>query len=345
MLLHRTLCVVTLSLLVLAGCGGKEHAKTIITVYSPHGKPILPECEALFEQAHPDIDVQWLDMGAQDVLDRVRSERANPQGDVWWGAPSTNFIEAANDGLLAPYRPSWADRTRPEFQDPQDRWYGAAQLLPIIAYNNQALTQEQAPQDWDELLDPTWRGKIVIRYPLASGTMRTIFSAMIWRFYQETGTPDRGYEWLRRLDANTKEYAADPNLMFQKLARREGIVTLWLMSDIMLQVERYQYPFGFVVPKSGVPVLTDGIALIANSKHPEAARTFYEFVTSVESMALQAKQYARIPTRSDIPKDRLPPWMAQLEVKPIEVDWTAFSKNSRAWMKYWDENIKDKGKR
>ncbi|MBI4551125.1 MAG: extracellular solute-binding protein, partial [Candidatus Latescibacteria bacterium] len=251
--IRRTVCAVILAFIALMGCGKTERGKTVVTIYSPHGKPILPESEELFEKAHPDIDVQWLDMGAQDALDRVRSERANPQGDVWWGAPSTNFIEAANDGLLAPYTPSWAAQTRPEFKDPQDRWYGTAQLLPIIAYNTQVLTNEQAPQDWDDLLDPRWRGKIVIRYPLASGTMRTIFSAMIWRFYKETGKPDQGYAWLRSLDANTKEYAADPTLMFQKLARREGVVTLWLMSDIMLQVERYHYPFGFVVPKSGTP--------------------------------------------------------------------------------------------
>ena len=62
------------------GCGGGDPDKRIVTVYSPHGKPILPDFEKLFEAVHPDVDVRWLDMGSQDVLDRVRSERANPQG-------------------------------------------------------------------------------------------------------------------------------------------------------------------------------------------------------------------------------------------------------------------------
>lgn len=329
--------------IALMGCGGAQSDKTIVTVYSPHGKPILPDFEKRFEAANPAIDVQWLDMGAQDVLDRVRSERTNPQGDVWWGAPATNFIQAADEGLLAAYRPTWADKINPEFHDPQDRWYGTAQLIPVIAFNNQELTEETAPQDWDELLDPKWKDKIVIRYPLASGTIRTAFAGLIWRFYKDTQSPAQGYEWLKKLDANTKDYAADPNMMFQKLARKEAILTIWLMSDIMLQVDRYQYPFGFVTPKSGAPILTDGIALIANGKHPAEAKRFYEFVTSLDNTIVQAAEYYRIPARNDIPKEKLPSWMANLNIAPFDVDWKVFSEQSKEWMKYWDEQIKDKG--
>ena len=61
-------------------------------------------------KAHPDVDVQWVDMGSQDVLDRLRSERTNPQADVWFGAPAETFARAANEGLLEAYRPSWASR-------------------------------------------------------------------------------------------------------------------------------------------------------------------------------------------------------------------------------------------
>lgn len=343
MFVLRLKCLVVLCLTFFIGCADTGPEKTIVTVYSPHGKPILPEFENLFEAAHPTIDVQWLDMGSQDVLDRVRSERENPQGDVWWGAPATNFIEAADEGLLLPYRPTWADQLKPDFKDPEDRWYGTAQLIPVIAYNNQELTEETAPQDWDDLLDSEWKDKIIIRYPLASGTMRTAFSGMIWRFYKDTTSPDQGYDWLMKLDANTKNYAADPNMMFQKLARKEGIVSIWLMNDIMLQVDRYEYPFGFIVPKSGAPILTDGIGLIANSKNPEAGKLFYEFVTNIDHTVLQATEYYRIPTRNDIPKDRLPAWMANLDITPFEVDWKVFSEQSKAWMKYWDEKIKDNG--
>jgi len=82
--------------LTLAACGGGD-GRTALVVYSPHGSDMLEAFEKRFEQAHPDVDVQAVDMGSQEVLDRLRSERANPQADVWWGAPANTFEDAARD--------------------------------------------------------------------------------------------------------------------------------------------------------------------------------------------------------------------------------------------------------
>jgi len=71
--------------------------KTPLVVYSPHGNVLLGLIERQFEAAHPDVDVRWLDMGSQEVLDRLRAERSNPQADVWFGGPSTIFARGARD--------------------------------------------------------------------------------------------------------------------------------------------------------------------------------------------------------------------------------------------------------
>jgi len=314
-----------------------------VVIYSPHGKDMLSEFEALFEKHHPAVDVQWLDMGSQDILDRVRSERSNPQGDVWWGAPSTMFITAAKEGLLQPYRPSWWDRVEATARDSQDLWFGTFLTPEVIAFNTQVLTRETAPQDWDALLDPRWKGKIILRYPLASGTMRAVFSAMIWRFYHKTGRPDEGYHWLLRLDANTKGYAANPTLLYLRLARREALLTIWNLPDIVLQRELYNYPFDYVIPASGTPLLTEGIAIIAGAKHPKAAKAFYEFVTTLGAFTIQANKYYRIPTRKDIPREALPLWMTREPIPAMDIDWQVFAEKSAEWMRYWDENIKGRG--
>jgi len=83
---------------VLSACGGE--GGQVIVVYSPHGREMLEAFERRFEELHPGVDVQWVDMGSQEVLDRIRSERANPQADVWWGAPAHMFEDAAAEGLL-----------------------------------------------------------------------------------------------------------------------------------------------------------------------------------------------------------------------------------------------------
>src|SRR6476646_7472645 len=96
------------ALLVLVAACRKGDARTVLTVYSPHGKELLEYYEQGFEAAHPDVDVQWVDMGSQEVLDRLRAEKANPQADVWFGAPAAMFAHAASEGLLVAYTPTWA---------------------------------------------------------------------------------------------------------------------------------------------------------------------------------------------------------------------------------------------
>lgn len=339
----KLLIFLTTVILVFTGCGDRSKSAKTVIVYSPHGGDILAQFEKLFEEKHPGIDVRWIDMGSQDVLDRIRSERENPQGDIWWGAPSTMFMSAAKEGLLQPYKPSWASAVDVAYKDASDLWYGTFLTPEVIGYNNQRLKAAEVPQDWDDLLKPEWKDKIIIRYPLGSGTMRAIYSAMIWRFFKDTREPKQGYDWLLKFDANTKEYAASPTMMQQKLARGEGLLTVWNMPDIVFQAEVKGYPFGYVIPKSGTPIVTDGIAIIAKCKHPEQAKLYYEFVNSIDSMIILAKQHYRIPARNDIPRESLPKWITETEIRPMDIDWQVFSQKSDEWMKYWEQNIKDKG--
>ena len=59
----RTLfAVVALAASSIAGaCGGSDSNKTVLTVYSPHGKELLEHYALGFEKANPGVDVQWLD--------------------------------------------------------------------------------------------------------------------------------------------------------------------------------------------------------------------------------------------------------------------------------------------
>jgi iron(III) transport system substrate-binding protein len=200
------------------------------------------------------------------------------------------------------------------------------------------LKPPDVPQDWDDMLHPKWKGKIILRDPPSSGTLRTIFSAMILRAMGPDKKPEPGYDWLRKLDANTKEYAADQALMITKLGNQEAILTLWNMPDIELQ--RLKWPLAYVIPKSGTPVLTDAIAIVKGTKHRKEAETFYEFVSTPESLAAAAKEFYRIPSRNDIPKETLPEWMRSLEIPQMKMDWELVETKSQEWMDYWDSHIR-----
>lgn len=339
-----SIATIIVFIIMLLGCGNKANSKKVVVVYSPHGVDIMTQFEKLFEAKYPKIDVQWIDIGSQDILDRIRSERENPQCDIWWGAPSTSFMSAVKDGLLQKYTPSWSNAIDPRYKDPNDLWFGTFLTPEVIGYNSHLVKESEIPKDWDELLSPKWKDKIIIRYPLASGTMRTIFSAMIWRYYKDSHDPNKGYEWLLKLDANTKEYASSPTMMQQKIARGEGLITVWNMPDMVFQASAKNYPFGYVIPKSGTPIVTEGIAIVANCKHSDEAKLYYDFVNTQESLVILAKDHYRIPARNGIPKNLLPKWITDASIIPMDIDWEVFSQKSDEWMKYWEQNIKNKGK-
>ncbi len=320
----------------LAGCRGGDD-RTRLVVYSPHGRDLLQAYEDAFEAAHPDVDVQWLDMGSQSVLERIRTERGNPQASVWWGAPQTLFMEAAADSLLMPFSPSFAGALPADARDPGGAWYGTFLTPEGLLYNTAAVDTAAVPKDWDALLDPAWRGRLLIRSPLESGTMRTLWGAMILR----QPTVEDGYRWLARLDENTKGYAADPTQLYLRIARGEADLTLWNLPDTYLQAQTQ--PFGFAAPASGTVILVDAVAIPAGAPQPGVAQEFIEFVTSPAALIDQARRFHRIPARTDVPRDSLPDWMAADAFTPLPLDWARMAAEGSAWMQVWDEQIKGRG--
>ncbi len=339
-ILH-SLPALALLLPFVVSCGGDGGRKPLV-VYSPHGRDLLTLMEKSFEARNPDVDVRWLDMGSQEVYDRVRSEAANPQADVWYGGPQQIFVRGAEDGLLAPYRPQWAGAVPETSRGPQDLYFASYRTAPVLVYNTQAVKREEAPADWDDLLDPKWKGKILIRDPLASGTMRTLYGMILARSAQETGNPERGWEWLRRFDVQTKEYVQNPALLMEKLNRREGLITVWELTDMLWQAKRGA-PLGYRFAASGAPVIDDSLGLVKGARHPEEAKAFIEFVGSIEGQELAARDAFRLPARTDIPPERLPRWAQDVlkELKPADVNWDLIAKNGQEWMATWDRTVRN----
>ena len=339
--MRNRLLAVLMLVTLFAGCGD---GRTPVVLYSPHGRDLLVLLEKEYERLNPTVDVRWLDMGSQEVYDRIRSEAANPQADVWFGGPDTIFMRGAADGLLQASRPSWADAVPATSRDASDLYFGLYRAVPLLIYNSAAVSAEDAPRDWEDLLDPRWKGKIVIRDPLASGTMRTAFGKVLADSVAATGNEQAGFDWLRRLDAQTKEYTVNPALLFEKIVRQEGLVSIWELTDMLFQRERGA-PFGYNFPTSGSPVIDDSIGLVANARHPEAARAFIDWVGSEDALLLAADQAFRLPARTDLARERLPQWAREAldEIVTAEVDWELIAERGQEWMARWDREVRGKG--
>jgi iron(III) transport system substrate-binding protein len=327
----RRILLSALALVLMAGCSTKQ----TVVVYSPHGPEMLKDAEARFEAANPGVDVQWLDLPSQEVYNRIGAERGRPHADIWWGATSSMFIQAANEDLLEAYKPTWASAVEAAYKDPQDRWYGMFRSPLAILFNTRKYTKEQVPQTWDALLDPQWKGKITLREPLPSGTLRVFIGAMILRAPNE----DAGIDWLKRLHTQTESYMEQPQLLFDHIKRNPELISVWLAPDAVLQRELNGYPFDYVIP-AGTPVTTDGIAVVKNAPHPELARKFYEFVTSPEMLSHQAQKFGKMPARNDLDPKSLPAWMVQEKIDPMPIDWQQFSAKEGDWMNRWAREVR-----
>lgn len=332
-----------LSVVGLGACGGD--GRTPLVLYSPHGPDQLGALERAFEARNPDIDVRWLDMGSQDVFDRLRSERANPQADVWFGGPTTIFDRGIADSLLQPYRPEWAGRVGPRGVGPGDLYWPVYRTPAVIAFNATAVPRDSAPRDWDDMLLPKWRDQVLIRDPMASGTMRAIWGFVIYRGIQAGGDTAQGMAWLRKLDGQTRAYVLSPLLLTEKLARQEGLVTLWDLPDVLIDRAR-GLPLDYVFPASGTVVIDDAIGLVRGARHAEAAKKFIDWAASDEALLLAATKTFRLPARTDLPKDSIPAWIADVESRMHEapMDWALLAREGPAWMAYWDQRVRGSGK-
>lgn len=320
---------------------GREH----LTLYSPHGREQLELLERDFEAKNPDIDVRWLDMGSQEIFDRLRFEKPNPVADVWFGGPTTIFDRGVKEALIEPYRPVWWNTVDSAGIGPRDLYWPVYRTPAVIAYNSRLVTAAEAPKDWDEVLEPKWRDKVIIRDPVASGTMRAIWGLIVQRGMAHGGDTTAGMAWLRRLDGQTRTYALNPAILDQKLARGEGVLTLWDLPDVLISKSKGM-PFDYTFPASGTVVIDDAIAVVNGTKHRRAAERFVDYVGGVDAQILTAEKIWRLPARRGLPVERVPAWVADVERRMVtaKMDWALLAKDGAAWMRYWDRRVRGTGK-
>jgi iron(III) transport system substrate-binding protein len=345
---RRLQFLVLASVAALLACGapgdrardGIERTRRVV-VFTPHGQELLDEFIELFEAEYPDISVVGTFVPTGKILSRLRIDKDSPQADIWWGGTSAFFAQARDEGLLQPYRPSWAEHVDAGYHDPDDMWYAHFLQVPAIMFNRNIYQSNHMPASWQDLLSADWNGKIVIREPMHSGTMKTIFTGVIWQLGGPAHDPAPGYAYLKRLDAQTRSYLPNPQALYDRIARSSaGYISMWNLTDILFQSEVNGYPFGFHILDEPAPISLDPIGIVRGAPNLEEAKLFYEFVTSRESCVRLARNHFRILARNDIPKEDLPLSMASVQFIPLEIDLDTFDRLQNDWMQHWADSIR-----
>jgi iron(III) transport system substrate-binding protein len=152
--------------------------------------------------------------------------------------------------------------------------------------------------------------------------MRAAWGMIIERGIKATGDTAAGFDWLRRLDAQTKEYVLNAALLDEKLV-------------------------GYRFPASGTAAIQDPIAVVRGAKRSAIARAFVDFVGTPEMQLVAVREVFRLPARTDLPLDSLPDWARDVRtrMRVADVDWALLADQGPGWMRWWDQHVRGKGKR
>jgi iron(III) transport system substrate-binding protein len=75
---------------------------------------------------------------------------------------SVFMIKLRNNGILLPYKPSWADLLPEKYKDKNNYYFGFGRTPIVIAYNSKYLTEENSPKGWLDLIKPEYKNKFAL---------------------------------------------------------------------------------------------------------------------------------------------------------------------------------------
>ncbi|MGQ0664410.1 MAG: extracellular solute-binding protein, partial [Pseudomonadota bacterium] len=180
--------------LLAGGLAAEAQTRTRLTVYSTLELEQLEPYRRSFEADNPDIEIALIRDSTGVLTGRLLAEKDNPRGDAIWGLAVTSMLLLDAEGLLLPYAPKDLDGIKPSFRDPRDppRWVGMDAWVAAICFNTVEAARRRlpAPKSWKDLLDPVYKGHIVMPNPASSGTgfftvsmwVQTFGEAEAWRY-------------------------------------------------------------------------------------------------------------------------------------------------------------------
>lgn len=249
-----------------------------------------PWCEAAAREFTKETGIKVLQVrkATGEALAQLIAETSNPKTDVWWGGTGDPYLQAADLGLLEPYRPAylndlnaWSVRQYAITQNAVGGFYSSA---IGFGYNTDLLKKKKlaAPKCWADLLKPEYKGEIEISHPASSGTAYTILAGLVQQMGEEAA-----FDYLKKLHKNTISYTRSGNAQAPNVSK--GEVTIGVTFVFTFEGWRHKgYPVATVSPCEGTSYEIGGIALVKGARNKEAGRRYYDWLMSPRGQAIGA---------------------------------------------------------
>jgi ABC-type Fe3+ transport system substrate-binding protein len=290
----ETLVLALASMPFAAGLALAQSAAPIedeLTLITPVAKTLTDPALADFakyakERWNVTLKTSALAAGTPVAYGQIVEWKGRPQVDIFWGGESALFDKLAEQKLLAkhdlpkPVVDSIPDSIgKPKaipLKDPKGFWVGTVLEPYGIVYQPKVLQRlgVPVPKDWDDLLNPKLKGNVAQCAPTRSSSSHATYEVIL----QREGDA-KGWEWLKRLGANTGLFTARSRDVPSVVAKGEFAVGFAVPSYMAFEDRLAGFDIRFVAPKTAW-ITPEPIAVLAGAKHPKAALAFIEYMLS-----------------------------------------------------------------
>lgn len=222
------------------------------------------------------IKVKFIRMASADLGQRFTAEAQSgkPAADLFVASMTPFVTDAAKKGLTTPLPKAGI----PEYPGDYPARYvlpdpgtAVVQIQPSGIAVNADLAKDGI-KDWQDVLDPRFKGKVILVDPRTSAAYTPFWNLIIKRY---------GEGFLTRLRAQSPKLAAGSAPASQQLAAGEGAVVMPGVQSIIEDLKKKGAPVSYVQPAASTgPEIVPGLA--AKARHPKAARLFVHYLLSKE---------------------------------------------------------------
>jgi iron(III) transport system substrate-binding protein len=253
----------------------QARAEGEVSLWGPINPPFVEALAKDFNATYPGIEVTSSEITAGELVPKVISlAQANqPSADIVQS--SLSILQPLTERDLLESYSDWSDF----FDIPEDSilldgsalaWYN--NTTPI-AYNTDLVSPDEVPQDWEDLLDPKWKGKILVE------ERGKAFSAM-----GQVDGEDAMLRYLEQLMENEPRPVKGGTTVLQQLASGVGAIGLGAYGyDITNYKDKEQAPVDWVAADP-IGASQFVVSVVKDAAHPAAARCFAGWLASADGL-------------------------------------------------------------
>ncbi|AAU38190.1 MULTISPECIES: ABC transporter substrate-binding protein [Basfia] len=320
----------------------QANAKGRLVVYCSATNEMCEAVTKSFEKQY-DVKTAFIRNGSGSTFAKIEAEKNNPQADVWYGGTFDPQAQAAEMGLLTPYRSKNIDDVMPRFQDPAKIKgnYASAIYMGILGFgvNTERLKKlgiNEVPKCWKDLADPRLKGEIQIADPQSSGTAYTAIAT----FVQLWGE-DQTFEFFKKLHPNISQYTKSGITPSNSTARGEATVGIGFLHDYAVQ-KAAGAPIEMIVPCEGTGYELGGLSIIKGARNMDNAKLFVDYVLSKEGQEVAWRKGNSHQTLTNIKAEQSPTAFDPTKLNLINYDFEKYgaSDERKRLIEKWVQEVK-----